>query len=60
MSKIELRNNISEKELKTLRTFIEDHRTWTGSIKSRRSGCMLILIIPLIISITMVCLINFK
>ena len=28
--------------------------------KSRRSGCMLFLIIPLIISITMVCLINFK
>ena len=28
--------------------------------KPRRSGCMIILIIPLIISITMVCLINFK
>ena len=28
--------------------------------ESRRSGCMLVLIIPLIISITMVCLINFK
>ena len=32
-----------------------------GEIKEpRRSGCMLVLIIPLIISITMVCLINFK
>ena len=32
-----------------------------GEIKeSRRSGCMLILIIPLIISITIACLINFK
>ena len=32
-----------------------------GEIKEpRRSGCMLFLIIPLIISIAMVCLINFK
>ena len=28
--------------------------------KSRRSGCMLVFIIPLIISITIACLINFK
>ena len=32
-----------------------------GEIKEpRRSGCMLFLIIPLIISITIACLINFK
>lgn len=28
--------------------------------ESRRSSCMLVLIIPLIISITIACLINFK
>jgi len=33
---------------------------YTGCIRKRRSGCMLVLIVPLIISITMVCLINFK
>lgn len=58
MVKIKLPENLlTEEEKKELQQAVLQG----GQIeKTRRSGCMIILIIPLIISITMVCLINFK
>ena len=46
---------VTEEQRKKLMSF-----SCPGDIEPRSSGCMLILIIPLIISITMGCLINFK
>lgn len=47
------KRGMTEEQRKKLMSF-------PGDIEPRRSGCMLVLIIPLIISITMVCLINLK
>jgi len=53
--------NLTEEEKKKIEEDINNNiGQLAGRIKSPRSGCMLVLIIPLIISITMVCLINFK
>jgi|GEM_PF-1717341 len=53
--------NLTEEEKKKIEEDINNNiGQLSGCIKSPRSGCMLVLIIPLIISITMVCLINFK
>lgn len=51
--------NLTEEEKKKIEEDINNYGL-SGCIKSPRSGCMLFLIIPLIISITMVCLTNFK
>ena len=51
-------NLTEEQKEKMLEAF--NNIGYTGCIRKRHSGCMLVLIIPLIISITMVCLINFK
>jgi hypothetical protein len=51
--------NLTEEEKKKIEEDINDNKL-SGCIKSPRSGCMLFLIIPLIISITIACLINFK
>lgn len=52
--------NLTEEEKKKIEEDINNNiGQLSGCIKSHRSGCMLVLIIPLIISITMVCLINF-
>lgn len=53
--------NLTEEEKKKIEEDINNNiGQLAGCIKSPRSGCMLVLIIPLIISITMLCLINFK
>lgn len=53
--------NFTEEEKKKIEEHLNNNiGQLSGCIKSSRSGCMLVLIIPLIISITMVCLINFK
>ena len=53
--------NLTEEEKKKIEEQLNNNiGQLSGCIKSSRSGCMLVLIIPLIISITMVCLINFK
>ena len=64
--KIKLPEDLTEEQKKKGITVTEEQRkklmsfSCPGDIEPRSSGCMLILIIPLIISITMVCLINFK
>ena len=50
---------LTEEEKKQLRKTIEETRGTMGGIPSHRSGCMLILILPLILSLTMIFLISF-
>lgn len=59
MSEINIKSpeDLTEKELKKLQKAIEES-TLSGRIESRRSGCMLILILPLILSLTMIFLIS--
>lgn len=53
--------NLTEEEKKKIEEDINNNiGQLSGCIKSPRSGCMLVFIIPLIISITIACLINFK
>ena len=49
------KKGMTEEQRKKLMSF-----SCPGDIEPRRSGCMLVLIIPLIISITMACLVIFK
>ena len=53
MSEINIKSpeDLTEKELKKLQKAIEES-TLSGRIESRLSGCMLILILPLIFSLT--------
>jgi len=56
MVEIKLPEDLTEEQEKELQQVL-----YGGPIeKPRHSGCMLVLIIPLINSITMFCLINFK
>ena len=56
MGEIKLPEDLTEEQKKELQQALHG-----GPFReSRRSGCMLVLIIPLIISITIACLINFK
>lgn len=56
------KRGMTEEEKKKIQKWIEEEiaNGYTGCIRKRRSGCMLVLIIPLIISITMACLVIFK
>lgn len=51
-------NLLTEEKKKRLQKVIEES-TLSGRIEPRRSGCMLILILPLILSLTMIFLISF-
>lgn len=55
MSEINIKSpeDLTEKELKKLQKAIEES-TLSGRIESRLSGCMLILILPLIFSLTII------
>ena len=60
------KRGMTEEEKKKIQKWIEEEIANNndgirmGGIEPRRSGCMLVLIIPLIISITMACLVIFK
>ncbi len=61
MGEIKLPEDLTEEEKKKIEEDINNNiGQLSGCIKSPRSGCMLVFIIPLIISITIACLINFK
>lgn len=54
-------SNLTEEDKKKIERIVDElkNEPYCGRIKSRRSGCMLVLIIPLIVSAT-VCLIIFS